>query len=97
MELGHFPEQPATGFSVTLFFFGVGSILGPALLGLLGGAFGIGSAFPGFRCFSPSGNPDQTEQNLPAVSRTLTGRNWPMSLLSKFVVSSQASRPISFR
>lgn len=40
-----FPEQPATGFSVTLFFFGVGSILGPALLGLLAGAFGIGSAF----------------------------------------------------
>ncbi|MGI9049104.1 MAG: MFS transporter [Rubrobacteraceae bacterium] len=39
-----FPEQPSTGFSVTLFFFGTGSILGPALLGLLAGQFGIGGS-----------------------------------------------------
>ena len=39
-----FPEQPSTGFSVTLFFFGTGSVLGPALLGLLAGQLGVGAA-----------------------------------------------------
>jgi predicted MFS family arabinose efflux permease len=40
-----FPEQPTTGFSVTLFLFGVGSIVGPALVGTFASRFGLDTAF----------------------------------------------------
>lgn len=40
-----FPEQPSTGFSVTLFLFGVGCVAGPAALGALGDRFGLAAAF----------------------------------------------------
>jgi predicted MFS family arabinose efflux permease len=40
-----FSERPSTGFSLTLVFFGAGSIVGPTALGLLGGEFGLDTAF----------------------------------------------------
>ena len=40
-----FAEQPSTGFSVTLFLFGVGSIAGPATLGAFAGRFGLSATF----------------------------------------------------
>jgi predicted MFS family arabinose efflux permease len=40
-----FPEQPSTGFSVTLFLFGVGCVAGPAAFGAFGGRFGLAAAF----------------------------------------------------
>ena len=40
-----FPEQPSTGFSATLFLFGVGCVAGPATLGAFGGRFGLAAAF----------------------------------------------------
>jgi predicted MFS family arabinose efflux permease len=40
-----FPAQPSTGFSATLFLFGVGCVAGPAALGTLGGRFGLQAAF----------------------------------------------------
>jgi predicted MFS family arabinose efflux permease len=40
-----FREQPSQGFTAALLFFGVGGVVGPAVLGAIGGAFGIGSAF----------------------------------------------------
>jgi predicted MFS family arabinose efflux permease len=40
-----FPERPSQGFTAALLFFGVGGVVGPAVLGAVGGAFGLGSAF----------------------------------------------------
>lgn len=40
-----FPEQPSTGFSATLFLFGLGCVAGPATLGALGGRYGLAAAF----------------------------------------------------
>ena len=40
-----FPERPSQGFTAALLFFGVGGVAGPAVLGAIGGAFGLGSAF----------------------------------------------------
>jgi predicted MFS family arabinose efflux permease len=40
-----FPERPSEGFTAALLFFGVGGVVGPAILGAWGGAFGLGSAF----------------------------------------------------
>jgi predicted MFS family arabinose efflux permease len=40
-----FPERPSEGFTAALLLFGVGGVVGPAVLGALGGAFGLGSAF----------------------------------------------------
>jgi predicted MFS family arabinose efflux permease len=40
-----FPERPSEGFTATLLFFGVGGVVGPAVLGAIGGAIGLGSAF----------------------------------------------------
>lgn len=40
-----FSEQPATGFSATLVFFGAGSTVGPAALGALASRFGLEAAF----------------------------------------------------
>jgi predicted MFS family arabinose efflux permease len=40
-----FDERPSEGFTAALLFFGVGGIVGPAALGALGGAFGLGTAF----------------------------------------------------
>ena len=40
-----FRERPSEGFTAALLFFGVGGVVGPAVLGALGGAFGLGSAF----------------------------------------------------
>ena len=40
-----FDERPSEGFTAALLFFGVGGIVGPAVLGALGGAFGLGTAF----------------------------------------------------
>lgn len=40
-----FAEQPATGFSSTLFLLGIGSVVGPATLGAFAGSFGLGGAF----------------------------------------------------
>jgi predicted MFS family arabinose efflux permease len=40
-----FRERPSQGFTAALLFFGVGGVAGPAVLGAIGGAFGIGSAF----------------------------------------------------
>ena len=40
-----FPERPSQGFTAALLFFGVGGVAGPAVLGAVGGAFGLGSAF----------------------------------------------------
>lgn len=40
-----FDERPSEGFTVVLLFFGVGGLVGPAALGAIGGAFGLGTAF----------------------------------------------------
>jgi predicted MFS family arabinose efflux permease len=40
-----FAEQSSTGFSVTLFLFGLGCVAGPAALGTYGGQFGLPAAF----------------------------------------------------
>ena len=40
-----FPERPSTGFSATLFVFGVGLVAGPAVFGAVAGTFGLESAF----------------------------------------------------
>lgn len=40
-----FDERPSEGFTAVLLFFGVGGVVGPAALGALGGAFGLGTAF----------------------------------------------------
>lgn len=40
-----FPERPSTGFSATLFVFGVGLTVGPAALGALAGPFGLRAGF----------------------------------------------------
>jgi predicted MFS family arabinose efflux permease len=40
-----FPERPSEGFTAALLFFGVGGVVGPAVLGAIGGAFGLGAAF----------------------------------------------------
>ncbi len=40
-----FEERPSQGFTAALLFFGVGGVVGPAALGALGGAFGLGPAF----------------------------------------------------
>ena len=40
-----FSERPSTGFSATLFVFGVGLTLGPAALGALAGPFGLRAGF----------------------------------------------------
>ena len=36
-----FPERPATGFSATVLFLGIGTIAGPATLGAVAGGFGL--------------------------------------------------------
>lgn len=40
-----FPMQPSTGFSATLVLFGAGSVMGPALLGVFAGSFGLAASF----------------------------------------------------
>jgi predicted MFS family arabinose efflux permease len=40
-----FPEQPSTGFSAALFVFGIGLVVGPAILGTFAGSFGLEAAF----------------------------------------------------
>lgn len=40
-----FPGQPATGFSATQVFLAAGTIIGPALMGLAAGRFGMQTAF----------------------------------------------------
>lgn len=40
-----FPERPATGFSAVLFSLAVGSIAGPAALGIVAGSLGLKAAF----------------------------------------------------
>jgi predicted MFS family arabinose efflux permease len=40
-----FRERPSEGFTAALIFFGVGGVVGPAVLGAWGDAFGLGSAF----------------------------------------------------
>lgn len=40
-----FPEQPGTGFSATQVFLALGTITGPAVMGILAGRFGLGMAF----------------------------------------------------
>ena len=40
-----FPERPSTGFSATLFVFGVGLTVGPASLGALAGPCGLRTGF----------------------------------------------------
>lgn len=40
-----FPEHPSTGFSASLFLFGVGCVAGPAVLGTFGGRYGLPAAF----------------------------------------------------
>ena len=40
-----FDERPSEGFTAALIFFGVGGVVGPAALGALGSAFGLGTAF----------------------------------------------------
>ena len=42
---GVFPEHPSTGFSASLFLFGVGCVAGPAALGTFGGRYGLPAAF----------------------------------------------------
>ncbi|MEQ4204295.1 YbfB/YjiJ family MFS transporter [Actinopolymorpha sp. B9G3] len=39
-----FPQRPATGFSVTVFFLGIGTIVGPATLGAAAGGHGLPAA-----------------------------------------------------
>lgn len=40
-----FPDQPGTGFSATQVFLAVGTIAGPALMGIVAGGFGMETAF----------------------------------------------------
>jgi predicted MFS family arabinose efflux permease len=40
-----FRDRPATGFSATVFFLGVGTIVGPAAVGLVADRHGLGTAF----------------------------------------------------
>jgi predicted MFS family arabinose efflux permease len=40
-----FPDRPSTGFSATVFFLGVGSIVGPVAMGLVADRYGLGPAF----------------------------------------------------
>jgi predicted MFS family arabinose efflux permease len=40
-----FAAQPTTGFSATLIFFGIGSVVGPAALSAVAGGFGLDTAF----------------------------------------------------
>jgi len=40
-----FPEQPSTGFSAALFLFAIGNVVGPAVLGMFAGSFGLEVAF----------------------------------------------------
>jgi len=40
-----FSEQPSAGFSAALLLLAVGSVLGPAALGLIAGAYGLSTAF----------------------------------------------------
>lgn len=40
-----FSEQPSTGFSAALLLLATGSVLGPATLGLVAGAYGLSTAF----------------------------------------------------
>ncbi|MFI9585684.1 MFS transporter [Streptomyces sp. NPDC052236] len=40
-----FPEQPSAGFSVTVFFLGLGTIAGPALVGTYAETYGLRAAF----------------------------------------------------
>ncbi|MEX2425155.1 MAG: MFS transporter [Thermomicrobiaceae bacterium] len=40
-----FPDQPGTGFSATQVFMAVGTITGPALMGVVAGRFGMETAF----------------------------------------------------
>jgi predicted MFS family arabinose efflux permease len=40
-----FDERPSEGFTAALVLFGVGGVVGPAALGALGAAFGLGTAF----------------------------------------------------
>lgn len=39
-----FSEQPSTGFSVTVFFLGLGTVTGPAVVGALAGSYGLRAA-----------------------------------------------------
>ncbi|NBE50985.1 YbfB/YjiJ family MFS transporter [Streptomyces sp. YC537] len=40
-----FPEHPSTGFTAAVFFLGIGTFTGPALLGLFAERYGLGAAF----------------------------------------------------
>lgn len=40
-----FHERPATGFSVVLFSLALGSVVGPAVLGVVAGVFDLRAAF----------------------------------------------------
>jgi predicted MFS family arabinose efflux permease len=40
-----FPDRPSTGFSATVFFLGIGSIVGPIAMGLVADAHGLRAAF----------------------------------------------------
>jgi predicted MFS family arabinose efflux permease len=40
-----FPEQPSTGFSSTVFFLGIGTIIGPAAIGAFAEVHGLGAGF----------------------------------------------------
>jgi len=40
-----FPEQPSTGFSAFLLFVGIGTIVGPVVLGTFAGRSGLDAAF----------------------------------------------------
>jgi predicted MFS family arabinose efflux permease len=40
-----FEERPSEGFTAALLFFGAGGVVGPAAMGAVGSAFGLGSAF----------------------------------------------------
>lgn len=40
-----FPRRPTTGFSATVFFIGIGTILGPSLSGLVAADLGLGATF----------------------------------------------------
>jgi predicted MFS family arabinose efflux permease len=42
---GVFPDGPTTGFSATLFVYGVGTVAGPVALGAFAGQSGLGAAF----------------------------------------------------
>lgn len=39
-----FPEQPSTGFSATVLFLGLGTVIGPAVMGVAADAYGLRSA-----------------------------------------------------